>query len=308
MGHRTAWRRVEARRREVEGRTLRFGDGRMVGRPRKDGVANRLAGMATCSVCGGGLVAERAAYTCWTARHKDACTNTARVQVDLVNEEVLRAVEEHALTPEAIEAVIALTERDGAARERDGVAAALRETEGRIARLVAAIEVGGDATSLTTRLRQMERKADELRRAIAPLRPVLRLAPRVLEDRLAEWRRLLRASVTQGRAVLQRIIQGRIVFSPTDDATGFRFEAQTRFAKLFCGAACQIPNWMPTGVTETGAEHIRREDTLDPDYATLLAQAEKRVATLVGFEPTISTLKGWRAGPLHHRVGIGRTR
>jgi hypothetical protein len=26
------------------------------------------------------------------------------------------------------------------------------------------------------------------------------------------------------------------------------------------------------------------------------------LATLVGFEPTISTLKGWRAGPLHHRV------
>ena len=32
-----------------------------------------------------------------------------------------------------------------------------------------------------------------------------------------------------------------------------------------------------------------------------------RVATLEGFEPSISTLKGWRAGPLHHRVGVGRT-
>ena len=27
-----------------------------------------------------------------------------------------------------------------------------------------------------------------------------------------------------------------------------------------------------------------------------------QLATLVGFEPTVSTLKGWRAGPLHHRV------
>ena len=26
------------------------------------------------------------------------------------------------------------------------------------------------------------------------------------------------------------------------------------------------------------------------------------MATLEGFEPSISTLKGWRAGPLHHRV------
>ncbi len=38
----------------------------------------------------------------------------------------------------------------------------------------------------------------------------------------------------------------------------------------------------------------------------VLAAAERRsaqtVATLEGFEPSISTLKGWRAGPLHHRV------
>ena len=33
------------------------------------------------------------------------------------------------------------------------------------------------------------------------------------------------------------------------------------------------------------------------------AMDESRMATLVGFEPTISTLKGSRAGPLHHRVG-----
>jgi hypothetical protein len=26
------------------------------------------------------------------------------------------------------------------------------------------------------------------------------------------------------------------------------------------------------------------------------------MATLEGFEPSFSTLKGWRAGPLHHRV------
>jgi hypothetical protein len=32
------------------------------------------------------------------------------------------------------------------------------------------------------------------------------------------------------------------------------------------------------------------------------------MATLVGFEPTFSTLKGWRAGPLHHRVKRGQCR
>jgi hypothetical protein len=45
------------------------------------------------------------------------------------------------------------------------------------------------------------------------MQPVPRLAPAVVENRLAEWRRLLGQSVTQGRAVLQRVLQGRITFT-----------------------------------------------------------------------------------------------
>jgi hypothetical protein len=70
-----------------------------------------------------------------------------------MNEAVLQAIEEHALTPEAIEQVIHLQ--------------------------------------------------------AASLQPVPRLAPAVIENRLAEWRRLLRQSTTQGRTVLQRILRGR---------------------------------------------------------------------------------------------------
>ena len=58
----------------------------------------------------------------------------------------------------------------------------------------------------------------------AALRPVPRLAPAVIEDRLAEWRRLLRASTTQGRTVLQRILRGRLTFTPrsVSDEAGLR--------------------------------------------------------------------------------------
>ncbi len=37
-----------------------------------------------------------------------------------------------------------------------------------------------------------------------------------------------------------------------------------------------------------------------------VSETKSGVATLEGFEPSISTLKGWRAGPLHHRVRGGR--
>ncbi len=43
-----------------------------------------------------------------------------------------------------------------------------------------------------------------------------------------EWRRLLRQSTTQGRTVLQRVLRGRITFTPTADGKGYRFHASTR--------------------------------------------------------------------------------
>ena len=52
------WNRVASRRADTAGRTLRFEDGRMCGRPSPNGVQNLLAGLATCGVCGGGLGCE----------------------------------------------------------------------------------------------------------------------------------------------------------------------------------------------------------------------------------------------------------
>jgi hypothetical protein len=52
------WTRVVARRRETERQAVRFASGRLSGRPPKHGAKNLLAGLATCAVCGGGLVVE----------------------------------------------------------------------------------------------------------------------------------------------------------------------------------------------------------------------------------------------------------
>ena len=102
-----------------------------------------------------------------------------------------------------------------------------------------------------------------------------RLAPKVVEDRLAEWRRLLRQSTTQGRAVLQRVLCGRITFTPKDAGygAGYEFEAPTRFDKLFAGVVCERPAYIKDS-TE-GKEHIGPEDTFDGDYGRLLAAVQK---------------------------------
>ena len=44
---------------------------------------------------------------------------------------------------------------------------------------------------------------------------------------------------TQGRAVLQRVLRGRITFTPKGD--GYEFEAPTRFDKLFTGVVYEPP-------------------------------------------------------------------
>jgi hypothetical protein len=103
------------------------------------------------------------------------------------------------------------------------------------------------------------------------------LAPAVITHRLAEWRRLLRGSTLQARAVLQRILAGRLVFTPRADGQGYDFSGPTRFDKLFRGIVAPRPAWMPA--SDAGTTHIGAADTFDADYGRLLE----------------FTLNGWRA-------------
>jgi hypothetical protein len=91
----------------------------------------------------------------------------------------------------------------------------------------------------------------------------------VVEIRLAEWRRLLWASTTQGRAVLQRVLRGRITSTPHPDGQGYDFSAPTQFDKLFTGIVVPRPTWVTEGDVR-GTEHLTAEDTLDGDYGRLL--------------------------------------
>jgi len=203
-----------------------------------------------------------------------------------MNEWVLQAVERHALTPEAIEQVIHLSERDDVTELQGKLEGEQKDVATRIARLVAAIETGGDAASLVAKLRELEARQKDIVGEMATLRPVPRLAPAVIEDRLAEWRRLLRASTTQGRTVLQRILRGRLTFTPrlnpvSGEPDGYDFEGPTRFDKLFTGIAVETPAWIKASRSRRGFEDTTPEDTFDGDYGRLLERAyEKSVKVL----------------------------
>jgi site-specific DNA recombinase len=101
------WQRVQSRRRDAETLAARMAGGRLSGRPPKTATQNLLAGLASCALCGGGLVVETGPrkrgrvpeYICYRHRANGTCTNALRMSVEDMNEAVLREVERHALTP-----------------------------------------------------------------------------------------------------------------------------------------------------------------------------------------------------------------
>jgi hypothetical protein len=228
-----------------------------------------------CALCGGGLVVETSPrkrgrvpeYVCARHRANGTCANALHISVAAMNEAVLQAVEEHALTPEAIEQVVQLTERDDVLQQQAALGREAKDVEKRIARLVAAIETGGDAASLVAKLRVLEARRSAIDIEAANLRPVPRLPPTVIENRLAEWRRLLRASTTTGRTILQRILRGRLSFTPR--------------VNEISGVAVERPKSLDLR-DRTGIEDIGVEDTFDGDYGRLL----ERVYVKGGTSPT----------------------
>ena len=148
--------------------------------------------------------------------------------------------------------------------------------------------MGGDAASLVAKLRELEARQHSLGVEVARLQPVPRLAPVIIETRLAEWRRLLRQSTTQGRTVLQRVLRGRLIFTPRVDGLGYDFEGPTRFDKLFTGIAvgstatrADRPSFVEPGDV-TGTEGITSDDTWDGDYGRLLERAYGKLERTYG--------------------------
>ena len=241
--------------------------------------------------CRGGK-GKYAYYICHRRRHHgSSCTNALRVSLADMNEAVLQAIEAHALTPEAIEQVIVLTERDDARDQQFTLTRERKQVEKKIARLVAAVEAAGEVKSLAAKLRELEARRTAIDDELQGLHPLPRLEPRVVEDRLNEWRRLLRGSVTQARAVLQRVLAGRITF--TLRGKGYAFEAPTRFDKLFAGVVAPRPAFIER--SNVGTEHIGPEDTFDADYGRLLERVcgsvvryGKGEARPAGLEPATS--------------------
>jgi recombinase-like zinc beta ribbon protein len=130
----------------MERKSLRLTGGRLSGRPPKTATKNLLAGLATCAACGGGMVVETSPrrrgrvpeYHCYRAKHTAVCTNKRHIPVSEMNEAVLQAFEQHVFTPERIEHVIQLSERNDEREQHESLEREQRDIEKRITRVLVA--------------------------------------------------------------------------------------------------------------------------------------------------------------------------
>lgn len=120
------------------------------------------------------------------------------------------------------------------------------------------------------------RKRSGIEREIASVQLLPRLEQRIIDTRLAEWRRLLRQSTTQGRSVLQRVLRGRLTVHAAGRRRVLRLH-RARRASTSCstGIVVRRPGFIETS-TE-GTEHIALGDTLESDYGRLLERARELV-------------------------------
>ena len=98
---------------------------------------------------------------------------------------------------------------------------AIDRVKAEIGRLVGAVAEGGDSQALTAEIHKREARQRELQYELEGLlirefvdwrsEPSVRHA---LEQRIQDWRGLLRRRAPQGRQILRKLIEGRLVLTP----------------------------------------------------------------------------------------------
>ena len=144
----------------------------------------------------------------------------------------------------------------------------------------------GPLQILLEAMRELENRQTEIAAELKAVQ-VPEIPQAEVESYLADWRRMLRGSMMQGRQVIQKIVRGRILMIPLKDGAGYEFRADTRFDKLlFSGMAIPVPGFLENSEDSRGWEHLTAEDTGDAEKEELLT-SRSEVVSPTGFEPVL---------------------
>jgi hypothetical protein len=134
--------------------------------------------------------------------------------------------------------------------------------QGELERLTAAVLAGGEAATLVQANEGSRTPSDVLRRELAALdRPCyapteVHTIRALLNERVAEWRGLLRKHAPVARQMLRKLIEGRIVFTPQPETRSYRFVISGSLVKFFNGIVCPQGMASPGGTARSWTREI----------------------------------------------------
>jgi site-specific DNA recombinase len=187
-----------------------------------------LSGLLHCSRCGGVYtIRGRDLAACSNRTNKGTCENARSVPMREIEVRVLKALEQHLLAPDMVEAAIEAfrAERQALARDRVKIRAArerrLADVEAKLQRYFRVIEAGGDPAALAAQLNALhaEKLAAEAELVDAPPADVIALHPNAAQCYREQVAAIHKASETgqpfaaEARFIIRSLID-RIVVQP----------------------------------------------------------------------------------------------
>jgi site-specific DNA recombinase len=262
------WDEAHARLSEVRRRYLRLQNGQVLGRPpATSSTRYLLSGLLTCGTCGASLEARTRShgrkrvpfYGCSAHVRKGSsiCANNVEIPMSDAEEAILSTIERPMLDPAIVHDILTAAlaelqaESTSDAQRTAPLEQELSRINGELTRLTEALAAGGELPSVLTAIRARESRRDELQRAVTCAAraalgqlPDLRAARAELEQRIGEWRTLLRQHVEQAQQLLRRLIDGRLVLTAEEDSDGryYRFNGLGSWWRLVAGLG---PTWRP---------------------------------------------------------------
>ena len=179
-------------------------------------------------------------------RERTVCSNGADVPMDDADLMVLGAVLDDVLTPDLVddavtEAVRTLQPEDGGEGQLSQLAQEVTRVEAERSRLANAIATGGDLDSLLVAMKEREgrlaqlgqqRQAVEARIARSKVGDIDRMRLELLAL-AADWRSLLMQQPVHARAILAKLVVGRVTFTPGTKAKQWELRGRGTIAGLF---------------------------------------------------------------------------
>lgn len=213
-----------------------------------------LSGLIECGCCGGGVTVVRPGRLgCAARRGGGACENGAGIAPEVLEARVVEGLKRRLLRPKAVEAFVrewnaGMKERRRAAgRARAAAEKELREIAAREAKIVEAIETGGDAKVLVGRLAELEGRRVAIEAALASEPPdnVVELHPTFAGSyraRVADLERSLAREDTRAEAAaLLRALIDRVIVRPTGRRGEWSVELVGKLTGLLALAAGDRP-------------------------------------------------------------------